>query len=492
MAEPRGTGRSAGHVAANFGAWMAAALASLIYVAVCSRVFNPATIGGYAAGVMLETIAYLAVGSGLTVAVQLRAGLDQLEERQYMGRAILAGLITAALLLAVADFWAQLWDAPEAAQFTRIFAVVALVHAAAQVALGTLRGRGQHRDAAAATAFAGVGAAALGVVPVLITREPLTLVASNVFVPVLLLVAASRRGVSLVPKASRSLAEGRFAMSTVLLNVVNFVAYNSAAWSVSRYISVATLGLYSRTWLLADLPAQGMASAATQALFPSFARMPKDSRSDLATDALACITAVSAVLLAGIAALASVLVPLLLGDAWRDAIPLLALLGIALAAMPPQWLLTSLLQGREEFRRLVPSRALAIAVAAVFAALVAATKDPLIAAAGAGAVQAAAYGAGLFAAAGLGLVQVSKALREHLATAFACAPLWFLAALQAAGIWQPRSVVGIAALMALAALAAAVAVAATLRGRTGHLLVAEDRLPKWVPGFARPKLGAAR
>jgi len=465
MASDRTGAGAAGHVAANFGAWTAAALASLAYVAVCSRIFAPATIGGYAAGVLVESVTYLAVGSGLALAVQRRDRLELDDERQYMGRAILAGIASAALLVVGADWWAQLWNAPDAAGFTRVFAAVALVHAAGQVALGTLRGRGLHAEAAAATAFAGVGAAAIGVVPVLLTHEPLTLVASNALVWLLVLAAAARKGVRLAPRLARTLPEGRFARSTVLLNVVNFVAYNLPAWSVSRYISVATLGLYSRTWLLADLPAQGMSAAATQALFPSFARMPRGVGKDLASDALASVTAVSAVLLAGIAALASVLVPLLLGEGWRSAIPLLAVLGIVLSAMPPQWLLTSFLQGRGEFRALVPSRVVALATAAVFAILVAVTEDPLVAAAGAGVVHAAAYAAGLITASRLDLITARSVLAAHLVTALACLPLWAIAAVQAADIWQPRSAAGIALLLAGTAAAAVVAGVITLKNR---------------------------
>ena len=492
MASDRTGAGAAGHVAGNFGAWTVAAIASLIYVAICSRIFAPATIGGYAAGVVIESVTYLAVGSGLAVAVQRRERLERAAEREYMGRAILAGVASAALLIVGADWWAQLWDAPNAAGFTRVFAAVALVHAAAQVALGTLRGRGLHADAAAATAFAGVGAAALGVVPVVLTHEPLTLVASNVLVWLLVLAAAARRGVPLAPRLTRTLPEGRFARSTVLLNVVNFVAYNLPAWSVSRYISVATLGLYSRTWLLADLPAQGMSAAATQALFPSFARMPSGVGKQLASDALASVAAVSAVLLAGIAALASVLVPLLLGEGWRSAIPLLAVLGIVLSAMPPQWLLTSFLQGRNEFRALVPSRLVALAVAGIFALLVAVTADPLVAAGGAGAVHIAAYAASLISASRLGIMQPRSVLAAHLTTVLACLPLWAIAGVQAADVWQPRSVGAIALLVAATAAAAAAAAVITLKGRTGQLLEATGRLPSWLHQFAAPATGAAK
>lgn len=468
---------TAGNMAANLGAWGAGAVASLGYVAISSRVYLPATIGDYAVGLMAETVVYLAIGSGLAVAVQRLPELDRATGESYVGRALISGLLAAIVMVAGAGTWASLWGAPGAATFTIAFAAVALLHPLGQVVLGMLRSSGRHRTAARATAAAVIGAAIVGVVPVVITRSPIALVASNVLVQVFTLLAAMIAGIRLVPAFSRSLAEGRFVFASVLLNVANYVTYNGLAWSVSRFIAVATLGLYTRAWLLADLPAQGMATAATQALFPTFAQRSRERTHDVATDSLASVTALTTVALGLIAALSSLLVTLILGDRWREAIPMLAVLACVLAAMPPQWILASQLQGQARFASLRSSRLAGLAVAAGFALLVAFTGEVLVAAVGAGVTHLAIHCVDLRTAASLDLLDARTVLAGYARSVLACIPLWLLAVVQAIGAWQPADLLGLAALAILALLAGAASLLLALRGRPGQVLARNGLLP---------------
>lgn len=469
--------RSAGDVAGNFGAWAATAVVSLVYVAVSSRIFGPDAVGAYAAGVLAETLAWLAVGSGLAVGVQRLPKGSGGGEAAHLGRALIAGLVSALLLVAFAGPWADLWGSPDAATLTTAFAAVALFHPPAQVLLGILRGRDRQRAAASVVAIAGVGASIIGVVPVLISRDPVALVASNLLVVVLSVVLASTAGAWVRPSFPRRLGDGRFASSTVLLNLANYLVYNSMAWSVSRFISVSTFGLYSRTWLLADLPAQGAASSTVQALFPAMARADDEEARRTTSDALVVTAAVAGSLLAAIAALSSLIVPLVLGDQWLDAIPLLATLAVALVAMPPQWVLAAQLQARSRFRDLAASRLVGAVLSVAAVALVAASGSPVLAAVFAGLLQAVLHAVDLRSASRSGLVEVTRLGKAYAATALALAPLWLIAVAQAAELVTPEGVAALVGLCAAVAAAGTASLVLLARGEAGRVLDVNGVLP---------------
>lgn len=476
--------RAAGDVAGNFAAWIAGSVVSLVYVAVSSRIFDPGVVGAYAAGVLAETLVWLAVGSGLPAAVQRLPQGSTGAFREHCGRAILAGPVAAAILLLGAGPWAELWDSPRAKDLTMMFALVALFHPLAHVLLGVLRVEGRHRTAASANAAAGVGSSLLGLVPVLITRDPLSLVASNALVWLLTIVAVAAAGGWVAPRIPRRGGGDRFASRSVLLNLANFAIQNSMAWGVSRYISVATLGLYSRTWLLADLPAQGAASSIVQALFPTMARSGEREGIRPWTDVLVVTAATCGLLLGAIAALSSVIVIVLLGDAWIDAIPLLSVLAVSLSAMAPQWVLSSQLQAGARFRPLAASRIACLPLAAGSVALVAVTHEPLLAAALAGVLQIVLHVLDLRSAAALDLVGLRSLARGYRSAALACLPLWALAAVQASAAIEPRGLAGLSALSAVALVAVMASAAIMLRGRVGTILATRELLPARLVGLA--------
>ena len=71
-------------VSATAGAWIASAVASLVYVAVTSRLFTPSVIGSYSSAMLAEGVVYLALGSGLAVGIQRRAELRAGDEAAYV------------------------------------------------------------------------------------------------------------------------------------------------------------------------------------------------------------------------------------------------------------------------------------------------------------------------------------------------------------------------------------------------------------------------
>ena len=476
-------------VASGAGAWAASAIASLAYVSVTSRVFTPATIGSYSSAMLAEGLLYLVLGSGLSIGIQRRSGIPDDDEHAYYGRAIVVGLLAGVAMLLLAGPWASLWGNPNAEQFVRIWAMVALLHPLSLVLLGVLRKRDEHSRAAKAMLISGVGCSLLGVIPVLVTRDPLSLVASNILFPALLIGSCVAYGVRGRPSLSSRIKESQFVRSSTRLNVTNYIAYNAIAWSVSRFISSAGLGVFSRAWLMADLPAQGLASAASSALFPSWGSDDSDSKRAALTDALVVVPAAVALILAVISALATPIVAIFLGAQWTEAIALLAILPIFLAALAPQWLLASRLQAMGKFRVLAVSRIVALVTAAVFVVLVATTGDIVIAAVGAGFVYLTAHIADLKSASALAALAPKPILRAYLQLLTACALLWATGIAQAADIWRPSGAAEMIALGGAAAIGLIAGLLITSRGRAGRVLESRGVIPQWVPQLFRPGLG---
>lgn len=436
------SGIPAGAVSANMGAWVASAVASLAYLAVSSRIFKPETVGAYSAAMLAEGLVYLILGSGLSIGMHRKAELTQADEQAYLGRSIITGIVAALLMIALAGPWSALWDSPQTEPFTRWWAAVALFHPTSLVLMGILRRRDDHRGAAITVAVAGVGSSLLGVIPVIITRDPLTLVASNVLVPVIMIATAVICGAGSVPKFPARLAGSGFVNRSTVLNVVNYISYNAMAWSVSRFISVSSLGIYSRAWLMADVPAQGLAGAAASALFPEWSNERRDARSRSLTNTLSIVPSLIALVLASISALSTLLVEVFLGARWTETIVLLGVLPICLTALAPQWLLSSNLQARGKFGTLGASRALGLATAAVFAVLTAVTSDVVTAAVGAGLVHIVAHAVDLRAAGTDGDLDRRAILVSYAQIPAACSVLWSLGLMQAAEIWRPEGVGG--------------------------------------------------
>ncbi|MEI7559437.1 MAG: oligosaccharide flippase family protein [Actinomycetes bacterium] len=489
--EEKGNARSAAvsrAVSATAGAWIASAVASLVYVAVTSRLFTPSVIGSYSSAMLAEGVVYLALGSGLAVGIQRREELRAGDEAAYVARASLLGLLAAAVLLLIAEPWATLWGNPGAAAFVRGWALVAAVHPLSLVCLGILRRRDEHGKAASALLVAGVGSSALGLIPFVMTHNALWLVASNVLVPVILIVCCAVGGVRVLvlPTLKGGISNGEYVRSSTRLNLTNYVAYNAMAWSVSRFVSSAGLGVYSRAWLMADIPAQGLTAAVTSTLFSGWSTDPDGGEERRFTDTLIVVPAITALLLAAISGMATPLVTVLLGSQWVEATVLLGVLPILLSTLAPQWILVSRLQAMGRFKALAASRVVALAVAAVFLVLVAATQSTVTAAVGAGLVYGAGHAVDLRTAAALGLVKTRSVGHAYLQAALACSGLWALGLLQATDAWRPADAVGYMLLSVLVCVGFAAGLLVLCRGAAGATLEARGVLPEWLPGLFRP------
>jgi len=117
----------------------------------------------------------------------------------------------------------------------------------------------------------------------------------------------------------------------VFSNVINTLASRASDLIIGKSLGPAPLGLFNLAHEISNLPSTELSAPVNRAVYPGYAKVASDP-SRLAAQFLnvlgltALLTAPAAV---GIAAVAPLLVPLLLGDAWAEAVPLMEILALS-------------------------------------------------------------------------------------------------------------------------------------------------------------------
>lgn len=119
-----------------------------------------------------------------------------------------------------------------------------------------------------------------------------------------------------------------FSKWLLLNNVVGFLKERMSDFFIGRMHGAASLGLYKISYEFAHLPSTELSAPINRALLPGFAKMADDAPALAAAYAnaiqvLALLTIPAA---AGIYAIAPYMVPVVLGDKWLEATPLLEVL----------------------------------------------------------------------------------------------------------------------------------------------------------------------
>jgi lipopolysaccharide exporter len=119
-----------------------------------------------------------------------------------------------------------------------------------------------------------------------------------------------------------------FSKWLLLLNVLQFLRDRSSDFVIGRIAGPRALGLFSNSYELANMPGTELVAPINRAVYPAYARIASDKtalqREYLSVMGMICLLAIPAV--AGMAATANLVVPLVLGDKWLDAVPILQIL----------------------------------------------------------------------------------------------------------------------------------------------------------------------
>lgn len=119
-----------------------------------------------------------------------------------------------------------------------------------------------------------------------------------------------------------------FSKWLLVSNVLTFMKMRSTDFIIGRLAGARSLGLYSIAYEIATLPTTELAAPINRAVFPGYSKMSGDlgrlRKGYL--DVMGLIALFSLPAGGGIAATANILVPVLLGANWMDAIPLIQIL----------------------------------------------------------------------------------------------------------------------------------------------------------------------
>jgi O-antigen/teichoic acid export membrane protein len=121
-----------------------------------------------------------------------------------------------------------------------------------------------------------------------------------------------------------------FSKWLLLNNLILLARDRSADFTIGRLLGPHSLGLYSVSNEVASLP-QHLSAPANRAIFPAYAKQAADLEQLRRTfvQVTSFLWAIAVPAGVGIALIAPVLVPVVLGDRWLDAIPILTVLALA-------------------------------------------------------------------------------------------------------------------------------------------------------------------
>ena len=135
------------------------------------------------------------------------------------------------------------------------------------------------------------------------------------------------------PRPSLGAARELFTFSVWLLlnNVLVFATTRLSHFLIGRALGPTPLGLYTVGSEVANLPTTELVSTINRAVFPGLARMSNDVEGMRKTylDVTGVIAAFSFPAAAGLAAVATPVVTLVLGTKWLDAVPVIRILAVA-------------------------------------------------------------------------------------------------------------------------------------------------------------------
>jgi len=134
------------------------------------------------------------------------------------------------------------------------------------------------------------------------------------------------------PRLSLAGAADLFGFSKWLLaiNTISYLKERSSDWVIGRLAGPASLGAFNVSYELASLPSTELIAPINRAVFPAYAKLAKESPEALRVEYLsviAMIMLIAAPAVLGLAAVAPLLVPVMLGPNWSQAVPVLMLLG---------------------------------------------------------------------------------------------------------------------------------------------------------------------
>lgn len=332
---PTEDGRSAsGNALLALGGQWGRYAVQLLALVVFSRLLTPADFGLVAMVTGIVGLAYVIGDFGLSLAALQATDLHAYQRTNLFWFNSGIGFIVAALMCVAAGPLAAFYGDARVAPVTAVLASVFLINGVSVQFRTELNCQLRFGVMAAADFLGQATGFAVALVGAIVGWSYWALVAMQVVSAVVtnsIIIVKARwwpgwyhRGMPM-----RSLLV--FGVNNSLAQVVNYVSTNVDQVLIGRVWGVTTLGFYNRAFQVARLPGQQVAIPLTRVVLPYLSRLQGDRTSyiDAVKKAQLALSTLLLSLLAYVAGTGDYLVPVVLGDGWQEAVPLLRVLCLA-------------------------------------------------------------------------------------------------------------------------------------------------------------------
>lgn len=297
-------------------------IGQLVYAGVTARIFSPAEFGGFAAALSLMGLLALLTTTGLPSFV--------LKESDLSGRAIssvrligvVGGLLSALVFVSLMPHWLLILKAPEGQTYLFLLALGQAIGPSSAIESALLRRELQPRRDALTLLLSFLLSSLIGLVIALATRDSWSLAVPVALQPAILGVSARllQREVWLSDEKLRFRTVFSFSRKITAQNTGFYILQKVPEWVVSSSLGSGALGQFAKGSSLAQMPASALNSALNRAMQPYWRLLRSPDAADRALNDAAVLAAGLAFPTFGIvAANASAIVQLWLGEGWEQA-----------------------------------------------------------------------------------------------------------------------------------------------------------------------------
>lgn len=306
------------------------------WTATSSRLLPPAVFGLMAVTNLVVTFGVFFARVGLAQALVQKASIDEHDVRASLTSGLLTGLLCCVILWLVAPLAAGLFDKPDVTPLLRVMGLSFVFAGLATTSQGLLRRELRFAEIAVIGIVSHLVSALLGIGLALAGAGVWSLIGyalSSTGLQMALSYARARHSLRLTLQMRRFRSLYSFGARVSLVRFTEFWGRNLDTLIVSRYLSAAVLGQYSRAYVLTNLPLNRyLAHSLTTVLFPTFSTIQSDDRR-LKRGFLAALGIAALVMLpvcAGMAVAAPEVVAVVLGDGWEIAAAILPLFALGI------------------------------------------------------------------------------------------------------------------------------------------------------------------
>ncbi|KGJ72372.1 hypothetical protein GY21_15875 [Cryobacterium roopkundense] len=350
------------------------------YAAVTTRAVSAQGFGTYGVALTVGAFVSLLANGGLGQAAGRMTELASARTRGLSAYGSMLGIVGAIALFLTADFWAAIWQTPEAAGPVRWMSLMALTGPLFGLVTGMMRRLGSFRQLAILVFVCNIVGMLIGAFAVSIWRTPSSLLIS----PIIAQSAVVLVGFVLYTRLlvgrwnfAEALHDLSFSWKLTAARLLSYVSGNAGKYGVTVSLGASTLGVWNRTDVLTSVPFNQLQTAMVQAVYPEFRHDISSPKRAYNTwpDLLGLVAWVALPLGALVAVVVPSLVPILFGPGWEGVAALVPVLAMAAAVQMIVIILGSAIEALGRFKLIWATQAALVIIQVAAAGITVATKD---------------------------------------------------------------------------------------------------------------------